>query len=565
MSSKNKKLFLCILIALIFGSVFSALFSAGVFIKWQNRLTDALYSEQTPLDNIIIIAIDDKSLQEIGRWPWSRTNFTRLYPLISDAAVIGVDVAFFESSDAAVDQKLADATRTAGNIVYPVEYVDFDKTGKGGNILKPIPVLKESASRLGHINILTDDDGITRSAFLRIHGNQSYESFPLQILKAYLGTDEYNINKDKILINFVGEPGSFTTISFSDVLNNRTDADFKDNIVLIGATSPDLHDDAFVPTSAGKAMPGVEIHANTIQTLLTKNFLVSQTKLSAILTMFLMAIITAFILYCFKIYKATLLTVALMAAYLMIAMLAFKNGLIMNIIYPEVNILFTYIGITVLNYLTEEKSKKRVMDIFGRYVSEDVAKHILSKEKIELKGEKRKVTLLFADIRGFTSLSENKSPEKVVEILNKYLGKMTDAVFEYKGTLDKYMGDCIMAIFGAPLEQKDHALNAIKAGLKMQEIAAELKDKVAFGIGINSGEAVVGNMGSEKRMEYTAIGDSVNTASRLCSLSEGKQVLISGDTYRLVKDKVNAIKVGERTVKGKKKAVIVYQVKGLKR
>ncbi len=565
MSSKNKKLFLCILIALIFGSVFSALFSAGVFIKWQNRLTDALYSEQTPLDNIIIIAIDDKSLQEIGRWPWSRTNFTRLYPLISDAAVIGVDVAFFESSDAAVDQKLADATRTAGNIVYPVEYVDFDKTGKGGNILKPIPVLKESASRLGHINILTDDDGITRSAFLRIHGNQSYESFPLQILKAYLGTDEYNINKDKILINFVGEPGSFTTISFSDVLNNRTDADFKDNIILIGATSPDLHDDAFVPTSAGKAMPGVEIHANTIQTLLTKNFLVSQTKLSAILTMFLMAIITAFILYCFKIYKATLLTVALMAAYLMIAMLAFKNGLIMNIIYPEVNILFTYIGITVLNYLTEEKSKKRVMDIFGRYVSEDVAKHILSKEKIELKGEKRKVTLLFADIRGFTSLSENKSPEKVVEILNKYLGKMTDAVFEYKGTLDKYMGDCIMAIFGAPLEQKDHALNAIKAGLKMQEIAAELKDKVAFGIGINSGEAVVGNMGSEKRMEYTAIGDSVNTASRLCSLSEGKQVLISGDTYRLVKDKVNAIKVGERTVKGKKKAVIVYQVKGLKR
>jgi len=561
MIQSKKKIFLFILIVLAISSAFSALFFSGVFYKYQNKAADALYSEQNPLDNIIIITIDDKSLQEIGRWPWSRSNFTEIIPLISDAAVIGIDVAFFEPSDADVDAQLADATKKAGNIIYPVEYTSFDETGRGKNILKPIPILIESGAGLGCINILTDSDGITRSAFLRIDGNESYESFSMEIVKSYLGTEDFQVNTNKLIINFIGKPGSFSYVSFSDVLGKKNNVSFKDKIVLIGATSPDLHDDSFVPTSMGKAMPGVEIHANTIQTLLTRNFLANQTSLSVVLIIFLIGVITGLILYFFRIFKATIIIVLLMIVYIAAAVFSFRNGLIMNIIYPPINSLFVYIGITVMNYLREEKGKKRVTAIFGKYVSEDVAKHILSREKIELKGEKRKVSILFADIRGFTSLSEKSSPEKVVKMLNLYLGKMTDAVFEYSGTLDKYMGDSIMAIFGAPLKQKDHALNAVKAALKMQEIAAGLKEKVRFGIGINTGDAVVGNMGSEKRMEYTAIGDSVNTASRLCSKAEGEQVLISDDTYRGIKKKIDVRKLGKIKVKGKKKGVVVYEVK----
>ncbi len=561
MLTRNKKLFFCILIALIISSAFSVLFYTSVFSKWQHKLADTLYSEQKPLDNIVIIAIDDKSLQEIGRWPWSRNNFTQLIPLISDAAVIGIDVAFFEPSDPIEDKLLANATKKAGNIVYPVEYMSFNEEGKGGDILKPIPALREAALRLGHINILTDDDGITRSAILKIHGNESYESFSLQILKSYLGIEDFQINTNKLLINFIGKPGTFTTLSFSDVLNKKVNVDFKDKIVLIGATSPDLHDDAFVPTSMGKAMPGVEIHANIIQTLLTKKFLVNQTDLSVILTIFIIGLITSLILYGFRIFKATVITILLIFVYLIITIFAFKKGLIMNIIYPPINVIFIYTGIAVMNYLTEEKSKKRVMSVFGKYVSENVAKEILSKEKIELKGIKRQITTLFADIRGFTALSEKLPPEKVVKMLNLYLGKMTEAVFEYNGTLDKYMGDAIMAIFGAPLKQKNHALNAIKAALEMQKIATSLKQNVKFGIGINSGYAVIGNIGSEKRMEYTAIGDSVNTAARLCSIAKGGQVLISEDTYKLVKKNVNVKKLGKVKVKGKKKAIVIYEVK----
>ncbi len=563
----KNKLLLCILIGLVVSSVFSILLSAGFFLKWEFKVSDLLYSEQKPSENIIIIAIDDKSLQEIGRWPWDRSNYAKITPLLSESKIIGIDIAFFEPSDPMEDALLANATKKAGNIVYPVEYTSFDKEGRGGDVLKPIPVLKEAVYRLGHVNILADSDGITRSLFLRIYGNKSYDSFSLEILKAYLDIGELSIKNNKLLINFVGKPGSFTTLSFSDVLNNKTNVSFKDKIVLIGATSLDLRDNAFVPTSMGKPMAGVEIHAHAIQTLLTKNFLVSQTTLSVILTIFLTAIITSLILYYFRIFKATIMVVLLMFVYFIIVIFAFESGLIMNMIYPPANIAFVYIGITIMNYLAEEKGKKRVIGIFGKYVSEDVAKEILRKEEVKLEGVKRQVTMLFADIRGFTALSEKMSPERVVKMLNFYLGKMTDAVFLHKGTLDKYMGDSIMAIFGAPLKQKDHALNAVKAALAMQEISKELKKgvpPVKFGIGINSGYAVIGNIGSEQRLEYTAIGDTVNLASRICSKAQGGQILISDDTYKLVKDKVNIKKLGKRKVKGKRKAVMVYEAKGTK-
>jgi len=229
----------------------------------------------------------------------------------------------------------------------------------------------------------------------------------------------------------------------------------------------------------------------------------------------------------------------------------------------------TYGGIVLFSYIYEEKTKRWVINIFGKYTSKAVVDDILKKaekDQIDLKGEEREVTVLFADIRGFTSMSEKMTPHQVVQMLNKYLSEMTESIFVYEGTLDKYIGDCIMAIFNAPLEQPDHAMQAIKAALDMQQrvrnvqaIATDVP-RVDVGIGLNTGTAIIGNIGSQKKVDYTAIGDTVNTASRMCSLAGKGELIITESTYNLVKDRIKVKKLEPVKVKGKEKLLQVYMV-----
>jgi adenylate cyclase len=245
-----------------------------------------------------------------------------------------------------------------------------------------------------------------------------------------------------------------------------------------------------------------------------------------------------------------------------------ERGLVMNILYPAVSVAFVYVLMVVLYYGIEKKSKQWVTSIFGKYVSPAVVDEILettTKDEVRLGGTKKTITALFADIRGFTALSEKMKPEEVIDMLNHYFGDMTDKVFRHGGTLDKYMGDCLMAFFNAPLEQKDHTIEALRAALEMQASAKELAKKegmpaVKYGIGVNTGPAVVGNMGSEKRLDYTIIGDAVNLASRLCSKADGDKVLIAEGTYMLVKDRIRAKKLRKMEFKGKAKPIMVYEV-----
>ncbi|KHO55600.1 MAG: adenylate cyclase [archaeon GW2011_AR21] len=286
---------------------------------------------------------------------------------------------------------------------------------------------------------------------------------------------------------------------------------------------------------------------------------------------FIFAIAVALLLARLKIWIAGIASVALAIGFLAFAVLRFENGVIMNIVFPALSIFATFGIVSAGFYVMEEKQKQWVKSIFGKYVSESVAKEILEKtsaDEVRLGGSRKYVTILFADIRGFTSMSEKLQPEEVVELLNTYLSSMTKCVFENKGTLDKYIGDAIMAVFNAPLEQENHQLLAVKAALEMQKAVAELNAKLGkslqYGIGVNSGFAVVGNIGSEKRLEYTAIGDSVNTASRLCGIAEGGQVLASLETFNAVKDKALAKKIGSLKVKNRKKPVMVFQILELK-
>ncbi|MEW6557660.1 MAG: adenylate/guanylate cyclase domain-containing protein [Elusimicrobiota bacterium] len=239
------------------------------------------------------------------------------------------------------------------------------------------------------------------------------------------------------------------------------------------------------------------------------------------------------------------------------------------------NILYNRLGewnTTYSRSLKELREKELIKDTFGRYVSHQVAEKILQHpEKLEFGGERREVSILFADIRGFTPYAESHTPEEVVATLNEYFSVMIDVIFKNEGTLDKFMGDCIMAIFGAPIEQPDHAIRSVKTAIEMQDALKELnkrriengKEPINVGIGVNSGEAVVGNVGSQKRVEYSAIGDIVNVASRLETTSAKGQILIGSNTYEKIKEQIKAKEIGPVYVKGRTEPVMVYEVEDI--
>lgn len=536
--------------------------SVGIGEKWNWRFSDTLYGGKRALDNIVILAIDDKSIQEIGRWPWDRKVFGELFEkLASDKAkVVGVDVAFFEQSNEESDQALASGLQKI-NAIIPVEFTKHEiVNGKlaGKDILLPIKEIRDYKGK-AFINVFTDSDGITRSIPLKI---DEYYCFSCKAYEAYFNK-QLNLDQERLLINFIGKPKTFETVSLVDYLESR-EGDVKDKIVLVGATSPDLHDDYFVPTSGGKAMPGVEVHANALQTLINKDYLRHQSYWEVMFFVLILSLITGFVLYRFRLLIATVVSVILFIIYLLLAVKMFNGGVIFNFVYPFLSILFSYLGLTSFYYFTEGKEKAKVKNLFGKYVSPEVAEEILkSKEGIDLEGVEREISILFSDIRGFTSLSERLKPKEVVSMLNKCLSAMTDAIFEAHGTLDKYIGDCVMAIFNAPVKHEEHAKNAVQAAVDMVKRVKALNIGVSVGAGVNTGEAVIGNIGSKDRLGYTAIGDSVNLASRVESLNKyyGTNVIITKATLdKMGKHDFCVRELDKVAVKGKKEAVIIHEV-----
>ena len=546
----QKKFLLSLLIVLIISLILSIVFLIGIASTWQDKLTNVFYSEQKPLDNIIIISIDDRSLQKIGEWPWDRNNFTNLLNNLPKTQAIGFDISFFRETPE--DEDFAQAIKESNNVILASEIIFPSQ-----EILEPNTILKKAAYATGSVNLFTDPDGVIKTAPLK-------NSFAEKIIQKTLNK---TYQGEKININFIGPPGTFNTISFSDALKDTSI--FESKIVLIGASSKDLRDLYHVPTAKGLTMSGVEIHANIIQTAITKSFLNEIPKIITILTIFLISLVTSLILFKYNILKSAIFSFLILIIYIIIAIISFEKNYILNLVYPIFSIVFTYSSLASFYYVIEEKDRKRVTSIFSKYVSKDIAEELLKhKEGIPLEGIQKEITILFADIRNFTSLSEKLEPKKVVSILNFYLSKMTDSIFEFKGTVDKYIGDCIMALYNTPLEQKDHTLNAIKSALKMQDTIKKLNTNsdipsLQFGIGINTGQATIGSMGSKERVDYTAIGDSVNLASRLCSSAKGNQILISESTYNLVKNKVKVKKLTPIKVKGKTKPIIIYEVEKL--
>ncbi|NQU79317.1 adenylate/guanylate cyclase domain-containing protein [Candidatus Woesearchaeota archaeon] len=568
---KKTRLMASIGLAVAVAVFLTLMFSAGFYSNIQLRLGDFLYGGDRPLDDIIIVAVDDKSLQEIGRWPWDRNNFTQVIKQLEDSKVIGFDIAFFEPSDNNTDANLANAMREHGQIVLPVEYTSFKQIGNrviGDGMLEPIPGLREVASR-GYINVNTDLDGMTRAVNLDIEGKP--EHFSAAVMRLII--NKQIPEEKRYLVNYIGPPGTYTRYSFVDVLEGKHADSLDGKIVLIGATAPDLHDSYFVPTSSGKAMPGVEIHANILQQMLTGKEVKTAPAWVTVLTILIVALVVAAAVFFLPVWISTAVSFGILIIYTFIAISAFGAGWIINMIYAPATVLTTYTATIIYHYLSEKKSRKKVLGAFEKYVSKDVIKHILEHpDRLKLGGDKRTITVFFSDIRGFTTISEKLSPEQLVHLLNEYLTEMTNIILEYNGVVDKYMGDAIMAFWNAPLKQPKHAERACVVALKMGKRLEELQKKwsdegvphLEIGIGLNTGPAVVGNMGSYDRFDYTAMGDTVNLGSRLEGLNKpyGTRIIISESTKQKIGKRFIVRRLDKVQVKGKKEPITIYDLIG---
>ena len=381
--------------------------------------------------------------------------------------------------------------------------------------------------------------------------------------------------KGEFWINYAGPAKTFPTVSFADIHSGKIKpSHLKDKIILVGVTAKAVGDVRVTPLDS--AHPGVEINATIVENLIHKHFLSRPPELFLyeLLFIFLAGLFFGILFQKLKSLSSTWVTLVLFIGYTIADQkLFFEKGILADLFVPGCHLLFIFIATNAFKYFVEEKKSRQIRDAFQHYVSPAVVNEILKKpDQLALGGEKRKLTVLFSDIRGFTTLSETLPPEKLTRLLNLYLTTMTDCVFDHAGMLDKYVGDELMALFGAPLKTEQHALDACLTALDMiqkldfvrQEWAKENVSYLNIGIGIHTGEMIVGNMGSERIFDYTVIGDSVNLGSRLEGTNKvyGTHIIISEDVYTQIQRKLLCREMDMIRVRGKQKPILIYEVLG---
>ena len=395
-------------------------------------------------------------------------------------------------------------------------------------------------------------------------------------------------NRGSALIDFVTGPGGFKAahqyLSFGDVYDNSFSADqVKGKVVLIGAYDlTGVHDEVLTPDSNGVPMPGVELHANVLSMFLPPpaqpRFLTPESPAVLFLIILLLALATAV-----GVSRVTVLwglagTVAALILFtLAMSALSVFNGWVPDLFHPWLAIALTYTGVTAYRFLYENREKRKVTALFGQYLKPEIVAELASTRggvaDILRGGERRDITLMFVDIRGFTSMSESMAARDVTEVIQMYLDHLSGLIFTWDGTVDKYIGDEIMAFWNAPRVQDNHALLAVRCAYDLVNRGPELQQKllakglppIRWGIGINTGSAVVGNMGSRSRLQYTALGDTVNTAARFCSHAPAFQVLIGQMTYEMCRDYIAVDLVPGVQLKGKSAETFrIYQVTAIR-
>ena len=669
-----------------------------------------LRGNRQPKDDIVIIAVDEKTDDELGRWQSSgRRWIAELVKILhkGGAKVVGFDLVLAEQDEGAAqeviaavkkryieqagenpsnlsemftyldqikaahdyDRQLQSAIQEAGNLVLGI-YHFFDPNSAShltqekreayrqiikrakysltrfppGFTRQPLrlihsygvepnlPMFSEAAKSFGHFNVFPSRDGYIRYTPLLIeYMGEYYPSLDMEMVRTYLNpplppiihalgkegggsVDVIQIGKiriptdetGKLLINYYGPEYTFSYYSISDVILGKIPPEtFKDKIVLLGFTSAIYQDLHSTPFQQG-TFPGVEIHATIIENIIRNDFLIKPewaTPVEAFMII-VSGIVLGIILHRLNSHVGAFLSFLCL---IIIAGIAYSSFLFqriwLNVTFPFLFIILDYLVITTYKYFAEERKRKEVKHAFQHYVAPTVVDHMLETvDQLRLGGERRQMTVLFSDIRGFTSISETMEPEDLVLFLNQYLSAMTKIVMQYEGTVDKYMGDAIMAFYSAPLSQPDHAIRACKTAVDMitqlqtfretqihdktwkrslrqtnltnrpqdvKELIEQWEAKglwpMQIGIGINSGDMIVGNMGSAERFDYTIMGDNVNLASRLEGINKqyGTNIIISQFTYHLIKEEPFIVReLDSVRVKGKLQPVTIYELLG---
>ncbi|SDA30448.1 adenylate cyclase [Ruminococcus sp. YE71] len=559
--------------------------------SFEKLVTDRLYQRPRGINNKIkIIAIDNQTLREYGNMgTWSRQMYADVINSLSDYPdVIVMDLLLTGSMDEAGDKALRDACAASGRVISG-SYINYsrvykyreDGTGYIDNFnIETIdqPIMSGSCAT-GFVNALPDSDGVLRSALLTSsHDGEelyslSYKAYKMYCEKNGITEAAPELRNGRMNIQYAGRPGNYEIVPLCNILSGDIDPRvFSGCIVVIGAYATGLYDQYAVPNSS-ELMFGCEIHANIIQALIDKKYPVVADRMTASL-MFAFTAGLIFLLFRRMRPGLSITLMAVIVAGFAAAVMAINNaGLRLPFIYFPLSAVAVCALSIIHSYISASAERKKISDTFKKYVAPQVVEEITKSGgySISLGGESREIAVLFVDIRGFTPMSENLSPEQVVDILNSYLELTTNSIFNNGGTLDKFIGDATMAVFNAPFDLDDYVFKAVKTALDIvaggDAIESKFLEKygrsVGFGVGVNCGRAVVGNIGCSFRMDYTAIGDTVNTAARLEANAKRGQVLISESVYEKVKDRVTAEPIGAIPLKGKSKEVFVYSLTGL--
>ncbi len=636
------------LILLAFSSIliFFIVYFLGVTIfepKSYNFLVKMTTQSAKASDDIIMVVIDDKSLHQLGRWPWKRTRYGEIFEYIENytkAKQIGYDAIIVapDMENPLADKKFFNQiskfntlSAGVGFVNTPFKNIDekeyekllFEKNDIVIEDKRSAKYKKESDYKsfstfqkdyftniksLGSVNTNLDNDGYIRKVDQVInYKGKLYPSLGLLMYSKHTGikhfvlTDKYLLAKNNeysLKMPITNKYGiaysniyfyktddglySHQKISASDVIksleaikNGETpilDSEiFKDKIVFVGANAnaQALQDVKRTPIS--DTFSGVDIQATNLDNIINNEFYKNTSELYNILNVALVFII-AFVLVCaLPIPIAILSCACLMFMYLIFAFFMFSNKIAINLILPEVFILFAIGCAYSYRYLLEGRKKEKIQSAMSKYLSRDVMQNVVNNiDSVKLGGKRANVTVLFADIRGFTSISERLSAEEVTKILNEYFTAIVPIIEKHNGILNKFMGDAVLAVFGEPIENNHHALDAVKCADNMLKKVKQLqekwldegKPKIEIGVGISTGEAFVGNIGSEERLEYTVIGDTVNTASRIENYNKvyRTKFLISQETFEQVQKHVDVIKIREVSIRGKAKKINIYEV-----
>lgn len=623
--------FILLGLAASFITVFLYWYEPSFLVSIGLKANDAMFiarGEARPTGNVVIVAVDERSVNELGRWPWPREKTAALISSLGKARVVALDIVFSESESPKADKALSESIKKASNVVGGYFFRDDSTEEPGPAALEqigksrigvvslegatdeqlPVPVfpgveantgiIGEGAIGFGAFNIIPQSDGIYRQEHL-LYGfdGELYPALPLEAVSRFLEADiivngaEYGVDSIDVgglvipvneegafPLNYYGKGGAFTVYSASDVINGSVpDNAFNDRLVFVGVTEKAIYD--IRPTPVDSLFPGVEMHATAAANILEGRFLIHDNRVAAY-DLFMTVFMAALLSFALMRLRRTLLSLLVFFALLAFIVLAdfyllSAYNIVASVLYPCLSLTLAYLSGEAYRNLVVEKRSRYLRKAFSTYVSSQLVSEILKDpDKLKLGGEKRTVTVLFSDIRGFTTLSERMPPEELVKLLNEYLSPMTSIVLNEEGMLDKYIGDAIMAVFNAPIEIPDHPRRACASAIRMISKLEELNAKwgalgyprIDIGIGINTGEAVVGNMGAELRFDYTAIGDTVNLASRLEGMNKlyGTSVLASEFTHAFVKNEFLFRELDLVRVKGKEKPIVMHELMGAK-